>query len=243
MKHCLAQTKPVKGDITANTSRHLALIEAAIANGADTIFFPELSLTGYEPALAKELATTAGDNRFAVFQKTSDANNIAIGIGAPVRKEDGITISLLLFQPHKPVETYAKHYLHPDEEAFFISGSTTTGTIGENTGTALAICYELSVPAHAEAAYLAGAHTYIASVAKTAEGMNKAAERMAQIARQYGMATLLVNCVGLCDGVVCDGRSSAWNKKGELLGQLDCHSEGLLLVDIATQEVLLKTVR
>lgn len=242
MKHCLAQTKPLKGDISANMTRHLTLIKQAIAHGADTIIFPELSLTGYEPTLAKALATTAGDSRFAVFQTISDANNSTIGIGAPLKNAGGVTISLLLFQPRKPVKTYDKHYLHPDEEPFFISGSDTTGIIGENTDAALAICYELSVPAHAEAAYQTGANTYIASVAKTAGGMNIAAERMKEIASRYGMATLLVNCIGHCDGVVCGGRSSAWNKKGELLGQLDDNREGLLLFDTVTQDVLLKAV-
>jgi len=57
MKICVAQTRPVKGDIQSNIENHKKFIDLAVSGGADTIIFPELSLTGYEPELAKELAT------------------------------------------------------------------------------------------------------------------------------------------------------------------------------------------
>ncbi len=47
MKICVAQTRPVKGDIQTNIDNHKRLIDLAISNGADTIIFPELSITGY----------------------------------------------------------------------------------------------------------------------------------------------------------------------------------------------------
>ncbi len=53
MKICVAQTRPVKGDIQGNIENHIKLIDLAVLNGADTIIFPELSITGYEPELAK----------------------------------------------------------------------------------------------------------------------------------------------------------------------------------------------
>jgi hypothetical protein len=58
MKIAVAQTRAVIGDIGANVASHLELIELAVAcGGAQFIAFPELSLTGYEPRLAKELAS------------------------------------------------------------------------------------------------------------------------------------------------------------------------------------------
>jgi hypothetical protein len=42
-------------------------------------------------------------------------------------KQYGICISMVLFQPHKARLTFAKKYLHPDEEEFFISGQSSTG--------------------------------------------------------------------------------------------------------------------
>jgi predicted amidohydrolase len=54
MKIAVAQTRPIKGDISTNIKTHKKLIDLAISYKVDTIFFPELSITGYEPELAKE---------------------------------------------------------------------------------------------------------------------------------------------------------------------------------------------
>ena len=69
MKICVAQTRPIKGDIQSNIDNHKKLIDLAVSYGADTVIFPELSLTGYEPELSKKLATNKDDSRFDDFQK------------------------------------------------------------------------------------------------------------------------------------------------------------------------------
>ena len=79
MKICAVQTKPIKGDIHANIANHKKFINRAVAHGAELVIFPELSLTGYEPTLAKEPAMDEGDTRFDDFQTISDANGISIG--------------------------------------------------------------------------------------------------------------------------------------------------------------------
>src|SRR4051794_17238166 len=112
MKICVAQTKPVKGDIQSNIDSHKRLIDVAISNGADTIIFPELSLTGYEPKLSKELATDQDDSRFDDFQKISDTKHITIGVGMPTKSNSDILISMIIFQPYAPRQTYSKQYLH-----------------------------------------------------------------------------------------------------------------------------------
>jgi predicted amidohydrolase len=73
MKICVAQTKPVKGDISANIENHKKLIDRAVANRTDIVIFPELSLTGYEPELARELAINQDDTRLDGLQEISDA--------------------------------------------------------------------------------------------------------------------------------------------------------------------------
>ena len=80
MKIALAQTKPVKGDVSANIQTHINFIELAIKAGASAIFFPELSLTGYEPELAKELKMEVSDSRLEIFQDLCDSDNISIGL-------------------------------------------------------------------------------------------------------------------------------------------------------------------
>ncbi|MFI5131108.1 MAG: nitrilase-related carbon-nitrogen hydrolase, partial [Chitinophagales bacterium] len=76
MKICVAQTRPIKGDVKSNINAHRKLIDLAINNKANSIIFPELSLTGYEPELAKDLATDKDDNRFNDFQEISDSKHV-----------------------------------------------------------------------------------------------------------------------------------------------------------------------
>jgi predicted amidohydrolase len=239
MKICLAQTKPVRGAIDNNVKIHITLIEEAAAMGADGIIFPELSLTGYEPSLAAELAMGLNDERLNPFQQISNEKHITIGVGMPVTTNMGIHIGMVLFQPGQPQQLYAKRYLHADEEPFFTSGENYTGVMIKNQPVAIAICYELSIPQHAADAHKRGDRIYIASVAKTASGVEKAQNTLAATAGKYSMMVLLVNSVGMCEDGLCTGTSCAWNNKGQLLGQLDAINEGLLLVDAAAQEVII----
>lgn len=237
MKLCVAQTRPTKGDIQANLEKHVSLIDLAVAHGVDVIIFPELSLTGYEPALAADLATHRDDARSAVFQRQSDTSQIVIGVGVPIKKESGICISLVFFQPHQPGQLYSKQYLHPDENPYFVSGEGFSTLSVNDQKIALAICYELSVPEHAENACTNGATVYIASVAKSVSGIDKALNQLADIARAYAIPVLMANCVGQADGEECAGKTSIWNEKGQVIGQLDDVSEGLLMIDLNSQKV------
>jgi hypothetical protein len=46
-----------------------------------------------------------------------------------------------------------------------------------------------------------------------------------------------VNGLGTNDGVLCSGRSSVWNRRGELIGQLDDSREGIVLFDTETEKI------
>jgi predicted amidohydrolase len=235
MKVAIAQTRPITADISRNIRQHTRLIDQAASSEAEIIVFPELSLTGYEPTMAHTLAVDPDDKRLDIFQQMSDTHRLIIGAGIPTRHGDGICISMAVFQPGKSRQLYSKKYLHADEEPFFVSGDHGPGRIGE--GIALAICYEISVPEHAEDAFANGAKVYIASVAKFMHGIDKALTRLADIANAYSMTVLMANSVGQADGYECAGKSSIWNNKGGLLGQLDDCREGMLLIDTETNQV------
>ncbi|MBA4184569.1 MAG: carbon-nitrogen hydrolase family protein [Acidobacteria bacterium] len=242
MKICVAQTRPVKGDIQCNIDSHKKIIDMAVSSGADTVIFPELSITGYEPELSKDLATDKDDCRFDDFQKISDAKQITIGVGVPIKNNEGVSISMVLFQPHEARQTYSKKYLHSDEEEFFVSGQSSISLLDGKINIALAICYEISVPEHAENAYKRGAGVYIASVAKSADGVEKAVKTLSEIAGKYSMTVLMSNCVGHCDNFESAGKSSVWNDKGLLIGQLNDTNEGILIFDTDTQKLIEKTI-
>ena len=236
MKICAAQTRPVTGDVQQNTRLHQRFIAQAAAGGADLIVFPELSLTGYEPTLAQELALNPEDGRLDVFQTLAAIHNLTIGVGAPTRLPTGVGISLIMFRPNQSRHVYAKQHLHPDEEAFFVSGGITGNLSSGGDNVALAICYELSVPEHAALAFARGATVYIASVAKSARGVEMADQRLAEIARRYAMTVVMANAIGPADGGECAGQTAVWNTQGRLVAQLDNTHEGFILYDTDTQE-------
>src|SRR5690606_38466551 len=128
----------------------------------------------------KHLATSRDDARLEEFQKISNANLITIGVGIPTAHPKGTRISMIVFRPDQPRQVYSKRYLHPDEEPFFIKGEEEFGWKGNLNNIALAICYEISVPEHAEDAYARGAEIYLASVAKFDTGVQKALERLTE---------------------------------------------------------------
>jgi len=243
MKIALAQIQPIKADVASNILHHLKYIRLAAENDADIIIFPELSITGYEPGLAKELAVDMNDNIFQDFQQISDAKNIIIGIGMPLKSNAGITISMVIFQPNKGLTVYHKHYLHADEEPYFVSGVNTTPMLPGTNNIALAICYELSVPDHAQYAYVNGANIYLASVAKTSAGMEKAYASLSEIAAKYEMITLICNAVGHCDNFYSAGGTAFWNKQGTVMASLNDSDEALLIADTATGKAIILTIQ
>ncbi|MBK8501226.1 MAG: carbon-nitrogen hydrolase family protein [Saprospiraceae bacterium] len=238
MKICLAQIKSVSGDFQANLKRHLEFIEMSQGHACDLILFPELSLTGYEPTLAQELEMDFQDTRLDVFQEISNSHQITIGVGAPISVSGGVAIGMVLFERDTTRKVYFKRYLHSDEEPFFMSSEGFGGIINSDQRIALAICYEISVPAHAERAFKAGAEIYMASVVKFFNGFDKALSRLSEIASQYSMVVLMVNGVGIADGLECAGRSSIFDTHGRLIGQLSASDEGLLIFDTESCEVL-----
>jgi predicted amidohydrolase len=237
MKICIAQTKPIQGNVSANIEAHIKFIEHALILNTDAIFFPELSLTGYEPELAKKLATNHDDNRLDIFQETSDKKNIVIGLGLPTKSESKIRISMIIFEPNKPRKAYSKQQLHSDEFPYFENGLEQVIIETNDKNIAPAICYESLQPKHCENAFRLGADVYLASVAKPAIGVEKAFGHYPKIAKQYAMPVLMSNCVGFCDTFLSDGNSSVWTKEGKLVGQLDDKTEGILMFDTETEEI------
>jgi len=237
MKICIVQTRPVKGNISVNIEGHKRFIENALTFNAGAIFFPELSLTGYEPELAKKLATNQNDNRMNIFQQISNNNNIIIGIGLPTATESKIRISRVIFEANKPRQTYSKQQLHSDEFPYFENGVGQVIIKTNDKNIAPAICYESLQPIHSENAFKLGANVYIASVAKPAKGVEKAFAHYPRIAKQYAIPVLMSNCVGFCDNFLSVGKSAVWTKEGKLAGQLDDNTEGILIFDTETEEL------
>lgn len=231
MKICAVQYKSIPGAFAKNLEKHLALLDSAASLGAEVIFFPELSLTGYEPRLAKDLADQRLDSRLQAVQLFADKNGVVVGVGLPNLTRAGVEIAMIWHSPHKSAQKYAKQYLHSDELPYFAPGE---GQLALNVNDEVlvpAICYESLLDAHANHAGALGADTYLASVAKSARGVEKAMSHYPAIARRFGMFVLMANSVGPSDDFLGNGHSAAWSRDGSLLAQLDAESEGFVILD------------
>lgn len=143
---------------------------------------------GYEPTLVQKLAILETDHRLEVFQKLAYRTNIIICIGAPTLQSAGICISMIIFQPNMPRIVYSKQILHADEYPYFISGKEPIFISYKDHKIAPAICFESLQNEHAANASAHGADIYLASVAKSAKGVEKVNLHYTEIAKNLSLS-------------------------------------------------------
>lgn len=225
-----AQTVVVKGDIAANVARHVVLAAIAARHGARLIVFPELSLTGYEPALARELALAPDDACLAPLRDTARCEGIVIVAGAPLRNDGGLPlIAALTFLPDGTTRRHTKQHLHAGEEAAFTQGEGGAALTLDGARVALAVCAEITHASHASAAAHAGAQLYAASVLVSENGYAADAALLQGYAATHALPVLMANHGGPSGGWQCAGRSAVWDETGALVAAAPGGGECLLL--------------
>ena len=231
MKIALAQLKSESGNVEANIKKHLNFIAKAAKVEADIIVFPELSLTNYEPGLAKDLAFEKNDTRLGIFKEYSTKYRMMILLGLPLKLDHDLHIAMAIFQPEKEIQFYCKQYLHEDEVAFFQPKKNASIIQFQQKTIKLAICYEISVDEHLEDLNSAKPDLFIASVAKHKKGLENAQNRLQYISVTHKIPVLLVNNTGMADGMECCGNSFAFNPSAEKIAQLNA-DESLLIINL-----------
>lgn len=232
-----AQVRSEPGDIAANIGLHLAAIRLAADNDAGMVVFPELSLTGYEPSLANELALKTLDERLQVFRDESEKLGITIGVGISTKANGKPKISHAFFKPDSHDVIYSKQRLHEDELPFFQAGDDQACLKEEEETVVPAICYEALFPEHAAHAAELGATAYVACVAKPERGVTHAHTYFPEAARRHKFVVVMCNAIGRSDDFISAGGSAAWNRKGDILASAGADEECLLLVDLASDRV------
>ena len=237
-----AQIRAIAGDIDTNIARHIDAVNLAASKGADLLLFPELSVTGYEPALAETLAMPPSDSRLDVFQALSDQYRMLIAVGAPTRGSKGVEISLISFLPGLERKTYSKQHLHTDELPFFSAGTHPLLLEHGRHVLAPAICYESLLPKHAEQAAESAAQVYMASVAKSEKGVAAAYRHYSEVAEKHSMTVIMANCVGAADNFVGAGLSAIWKSDGEMACSTSSTQDALVAYDTQTGEASVYTL-
>jgi predicted amidohydrolase len=213
-----AQSTSIPGDISRNIERHLQLGNIAAEHGVRLLVFPELSLTGYELALARPNAIRPECTRLDPLRDLAARADMTVVVGAPVPNDNGaLYIGALAIRPDGSVSTYSKMHVHYSEEGVFTSGPGGPMLRVEDANVALAICRDAKQPQHAADAAARGANVYAAGVMVTESDYAAKAELLSKYASEHRMAALMANYSGVTGGDVSGGMSAVWSEDGQLV--------------------------
>jgi predicted amidohydrolase len=136
-----AQSMSVPGDISRNVAHHLRFGSIAADRGAQLLIFPELSLIGYELAIARSHAVRPDSSGLDPLRQLATRAHMTVVVGAPVLNDkDELHIAALAIRPDGSVLTHTKEHVHQSEEEVFTSGpGGPVLRVGDST-VALAIC-------------------------------------------------------------------------------------------------------
>ncbi|HEU0120680.1 MAG TPA: carbon-nitrogen hydrolase family protein [Bryobacteraceae bacterium] len=229
-----AQTASIPGDIAANAAHHLAV--ARLAEGADLLIFPELSLTGYELDLASANPITTAHPALEPLRQCARESACTIVAGGPLPGPNGeLYIGAFICHPSGEITTYAKVHVHSSERHVFTPGPGGPPLHIKGVQIALAICADATFPEHAAAAAQAGARLYAVGAMIDDAGYARKSKLLETYAQQHGIAVLLANYSGVTGGEVSAGKSHFW-ANGTSAG-VEGTEECLLIVSGSTVSV------
>src|SRR6478735_5361204 len=123
-KIAAAQINTVAGNVNENLKRHISAIDLAVKHGVSAILFPELSLIGYEPQLATDLAMNTSDTRLEPMRQRAKDNQIEISVGASLVMPNGKPgLGAIIISADGSIHTYNKMHLGGSEPQFFQPGT------------------------------------------------------------------------------------------------------------------------
>jgi predicted amidohydrolase len=255
-KIALAQTTSVLGNIAKNVERHAELAKQAIAQKADAIIFPELSLTGYTVRdINFESAIRAGSTLLDPLKKLSKDITIICG-GIEEDERGAVYNAAFLIEDGDVRHVHRKVYLPTyglfEEGRYFRSGcdarafdSSRLGRIG------LLVCEDLWHPTLPYIQALDDAQMIItiaasptrldsgddAKTSKDPENYTINREHHAAYARLLGSYFVFVNRVGVEDGVNFWGGSEVVAPSGETVARATFFDEDLSYCQISPEQV------
>lgn len=226
-----AQTFSIPGDVAANIQRHLVMMQAAAEHGVQWLVFPELSLTGYEPFLAADLAIAPESDVLAPLREMARELRLTAVVGMPVRlaPQAGVLIGALVLGADGSIGVYTKQHLHSGEELAFTAGQGGEILDWESERIALAVCADFSHASHPRLAAASGATVYAAGVLVSEGGYAADSALLQGYASEHGMLVLMANHGGPSGGWTCAGRSAVWTADGNLLAAAPGVGEALVI--------------
>jgi predicted amidohydrolase len=229
-KIAAAQVRSVRGDLKGNVATHATAMTAAAKHGVSVLIFPELSLSGYEPDLAAELAITALDRRMAPLLDLAREHLIEAVVGAPLRNGGAKpALGAIWITASGSTRTYRKMHLGAGERDYFAPGNTPLAVAVAGHTVGIAICADSSQPAHPQSCADLGADIYAAGVFLNAEWYATDMPRLAGYAARHRMLTVMANHAASVGTYTSVGKSAAWAPDGSLLAQAEGTENALVI--------------
>jgi predicted amidohydrolase len=225
-----AQSASDSGDISENLARHLRFGSVAAEHGVSLLVFPELSLTGYELALARSNAVDPHDSRLDSLRRLAAEARMTVVVGAPTLNDKGdLHIGALALRPDGSVLTYTKTYLGDGEEQFFAPGRGGPMLQVKDRTVAFAICADTTHPQHPASAAALGANVYAAGVLVSEDAYARDTALLRQYSLQHKLTVLMANHAGTTGGWVSAGKSAIWSEDGGLVAASQGTEEALVI--------------
>ena len=141
------QIESAIGDCPTNARKHGKWIESAGKAGASLVFFPECSLTGYDMALAADIAIGPDDPCIAAVEEEARNANIAVGYGFIERDPSGTELyATYAVTSRQGRLVYRKTHLGTRERGVLSRGDALPVVAVENACVGVQLCWEAHIP-------------------------------------------------------------------------------------------------
>ncbi|MEP6667359.1 MAG: carbon-nitrogen hydrolase family protein [Nocardioidaceae bacterium] len=236
------QAVSVAGDVEANVASTVQWVGEAALAGARLLVFPELFLSGYDPATLRERPDdcdlTRDDDRLTPLVKAVRSAGVTAVVGASLRSHDGRrSLSVLTIAADGRVEAaYDKQHLWDEERAIFTAGVDGASLQLGSWNLGLGICYDGCFPEHARAATDAGALVYVCPSAYLVGSEHRRDLYYAARAIDNAVYVVFAGLVGQCGELEFSGGTAVYDPQGRrVTGVVD--DEGLVVADLEPAKI------
>jgi predicted amidohydrolase len=229
-KLAAAQVASVRGNMAGNIRTHVAAITSATKHGVSVLVFPELSLIGYEPDLAAELAITATDERLVPIATLARQHRMDVIVGASLYQAGTRPgLGAILFAADGTTRTYAKMHLGGNEPTYFAPGGVPLAFANHGQTIGIAICADSSKASHPQGYADLGCTIYATGVFLSAEWYATDSPRLAEYAARFRMLVVMANHAASVGTHTSVGKSAVWAPGGTLLAQVGGTESSLVI--------------
>ena len=242
----LAQMKPILGDTEKNLKKIVEIVEEQIGKGTEIVVFPELSLTGY--LLEEMVYDVAIDKVPEILLELSKKNSIIFG--AVELGEDLYHYNTAFYLEdgeikHRHRKIYLPTYGLFDEGRYFKEGDSVRAFDTKFGRVGMLICEDIFHQSNPYILGQDGAHTIFIIANSPTRLTDKGLEIESvwesicrTTAISNGCFTVVVNRVGVEDGVNFWGGSFAISPSGDVLKKLKQFEEDGQEVSIDKKEIV-----